>query len=567
MIPSPLSHTNEARALCSLQHRGKLERVKDKHPLSSIRQTLTHELSWVRPRRLTFPNSRINLLFFPSIPISGNKLSQGNPNFPRLLATLATDRRPETSKPDVTIDMLHDDALLEIFDSYRGLVFYIGGRWNWQTLLHVCRRWRYIVLASPRRLDLRIFCDPRTPMRKLPDFWPPIPISVDCAPWLGTNARCKDNIIAALEHRDRVFEIDLSGVPSAELEQIASIMEEPFPVLTRLCVQSRKMNMDGMPQVAVLPLPNAFLGGSAPRLQEFTLYDIAFLALPNLVLSASHFHALHLLDVPHAGYIPPQTMVTFLLALPNLKSLTIGFASPESRPLQMSPPPLTRAVLPSLTNFQFDGASEYLVDFIAQIDTPLLDWLHMTFFSDLVFDIPRLYKFLDRADGLKPFIRAELMLYTWKVVASLRSPSTFGMNITCNVSDWPLESMTRLCDQLIPLLSQVECLEIREEDWVDVLDEQGWLETVDDPDWLEILSPFVSVKSLYISDRLGSIVGEVLEKLTGERVTEVLPALQDLFIEGIRPSRFVPETISTFVSARQLYAHPIVVQCWETEVR
>jgi len=513
------------------------------------------------------PTSELTYCLIPSIPISDDKRGQGNPNFPRLLATPATDQQSETSKPDVTIDMLHDDTLLKIFDSYEKPKSYIDEKWDWQTLLHVCRRWRHIILASPRHLNLRIFCNPRTPMRKLPDFWPPIPISVSCFPGFGTDAQCKDNIIAALEHRDRVFEINLSFAPSAELEQIASTMVEPFPVLTRLHIYPNKMDMDmdmDMTQDAVVALPNAFLGGSAPRLQEFISHRTAFPALPNLVLSASHFHTLDLFDVPHAGYISPQTMVTFLLALPNLKSLTIGFDSPESRPLQISPPPLTRAVLPSLTNFRFDGASGYLVDFIAQIDTPLLDWLHMTFFSDVVIHIPRLSEFLGRTDGLKPFIRAEVRLCSWEVVASLRSSSTFGMNISCKVSDWPLESMTRLCNQLGPLLSQVECLEICGEDWdtLDVLDEQEWQETVDDPDWLGLLRPFVSVKSLYMSDRLGSIVGEVLEKVTGERVTEVLPALKNLFIKGIWPSE---ETMPTFVSARQLYDHPIVVQRWEKE--
>jgi hypothetical protein len=37
-------------------------------------------------------------------------------------------------------------------------------------------------------------------------------------------------------------------------------------------------------------------------------------------------------------------------------------------------------------------------------------------------------------------------------------------------------------------------------------DEQQWQETVDDPDWFELLSPFVSVKNLYIADRLGLIL-------------------------------------------------------------
>ena len=344
--------------------------------------------------------------------------------------------------------MLHDNALLEIFDSYRKLVCHLDGMWKWQKLAHVCRRWRHIVLASPRRLDLRIACNPRTPTRRLLDIWPPFPISISGLTWLRTDSRCKDNVIAALERRDRVFEIDLSYIPSAELGQIASTMEEPFPALTRLRVHpdSRKLDLTTreVTRVAALPLPNAFLGGSAPRLREFTIRNIAFPALPNLVLSATHFQKLQLFDVPHAGYISPQAMATFLLALPNLKSLTIEFPSPESRPLQMTPPPLTHAILPSLTYFQFDGASEYLVDFITQIDTPLLDRLYITFSSDLVFDIPRLYKFLDRTDGRKPFVQAELRLRPWQVMVFLESSSTFEMNIACKVSDWPpLESMTR----------------------------------------------------------------------------------------------------------------------------
>src|ERR1700761_3838148 len=58
----------------------------------------------------------------------------------------------------VTIDMLHDVALLEIFE------FYVYGNWTeaWYTLVHVCRKWRNIVLGSPRRLDLQLFCRART---------------------------------------------------------------------------------------------------------------------------------------------------------------------------------------------------------------------------------------------------------------------------------------------------------------------------------------------------------------------------------------------------------------------
>ena len=513
------------------------------------------------------PTPELTYYLFPSMAVFGDERGQAKPNFSGLLSKLATDRRFEAGGPNVTIDMLHDDALLEIFDSYRQLVSYFDNEiWEWKKLLHVCRRWRHIVLSSPRRLNLRITCDPRTPTRKLLDIWPPFPISVSSSSTIMTDARQKDNIIAALERRDRVFRISLYNIPSAELDQIASAMQEPFPALTRLRVMELAMT-----RVAVPPLPNGFLGGSAPpRPREFTLQGVPFPALPNFVLSASQLRTLHLLNVPHAGYISPQVMVTSLPALPSLESLTITLASPESRPLHMGPPPSTRAVLPSLTNFRFGGASEYLVDFIAQIDTPLLDRLHMTFFSDVVFDIPRLYNFLDRGDERKPFTWAEVRFRPREVVIFLESPSSFKMDITCDVSDWPLESMTQLCGQLIPLLSQVERLEMHEDCWSGNVffdyDEQGWQETVDDPDWLELLNPFVSVKNLYIANRLGLILSTVLKNITGERVTGILPALENLFIRDRWPQphkEFVEKTLAPFVSARQLYDHPIVVRPWE----
>jgi hypothetical protein len=202
----------------------------------------------------------------------------------------------------------------------------------------------------------------------------------------------------------------------------------------------------------------------------------------------------------------------------------------------MSPPPLTRAVLPSLTDFRFGGASEYLADLIAQIDTPLLNRLYMRFFSDLVFEIPRLYKFLDRGDERKPFIQAALGLRPMQAVIFLESPSGFKMDVACEVSDWPLESMTRLCNQLT-LLSQVERLEIHEGYWdgIEFQNEEEWQEIVEDPDWLELLNAFISVKSLYIADRLGLVILlSVLEKIAGERAT-VLPALQNLFISDLWP--------------------------------
>ena len=93
--------------------------------------------------------------------------------------------------------MLPDVALLEIFD------FYLDGEWMeaWHTLVHVCQKWRNVVFGSPRRLNLELSCTGRTPVRETIDAWPRLPISV----WgHGHNKWGMDNIIAALEHNDRI---------------------------------------------------------------------------------------------------------------------------------------------------------------------------------------------------------------------------------------------------------------------------------------------------------------------------------------------------------------------------
>ena len=124
--------------------------------------------------------------------------------------------------------------------------------------------------------------------------------------------------------------------------------------------------------------------------------------------------------------------------------------------------------------------------------------------------------------------------------------------------------MARLYEQLltIPGPSQVEQLELYEEEW-DELVEQRWQDDLDDPRWLRLFDPFDSVKSLYVSERLGPFVASALENLFGESVTEVLPSLDNLFIEGFGSSESVENTIKSFVSIRQSSGYPVIVRRWE----
>ncbi len=70
---------------------------------------------------------------------------------------------------------------------------------------------------------------------------------------------------------------------------------------------------------------------------------------------------------------------------------------------------------------------------------------------------------------------------------------------------------------------------------------------------------------LYLSQNFVPRIAPTLQELVGERVIEVLPALQCLFLEKLHPSGTVQEEIDKFVATRQLAEHPVSVSLWERE--
>ena len=291
------------------------------------------------------------------------------------------------------MDILPDVALLEIFD------FYVDEAWveAWYTLVHVCRKWRNVVFGSPRRLHLRLHCTARTPVREMLDVWPLLPIVIRAS---GREMYGDDNIIAALEHTDRVCGIGIFSVSSSRLETLLAAMRRPFPALAGLRLRS---DSEAAPAV----IPASFLGGSAPRLQILILDRIPFPGLSKLLSSATHLVDLSLWRIPHSGYIPPESMAACLSVLTRLESLVIRFESPQSRPVQKGrlPPSPTRILLPVLIELQFFGVSEYLEVLVARIDAPILDKLDITFFQQLIFDTPQLTQFISHTPSSRHKIK------------------------------------------------------------------------------------------------------------------------------------------------------------------
>ena len=86
---------------------------------------------------------------------------------------------------------------------------------------------------------------------------------------------------------------------------------------------------------------------------------------------------------------------------------------------------------------------------------------------------------------------------------------------------------------------------------------------VETPQWLDLFHPFAGLEDLHIGRGLVLHYALALRELAGERVTEVLPALQNLFIEGLEPSGPIQEALGRFVAARQLSGLPVTVHSWD----
>ena len=457
------------------------------------------------------------------------------------------------------IDVLPDDVLLEIFD------FYIIINWNspfevksveaWQSLVHVCRRWRSLVFESRRRLNLQLYCTHKTPARDALDTWPALPLIV-----AGDISSGTDNIIAALGQTNRVCKVALWALADRQLERVLAAMQVPLPELTGL----RLRLYDIYPDREVPVIPDSFLGGSALRLRSFGLDHIPFPGLPKLLSSATHLVALTLSNIPHSGYISPKAMIALLSMLSSLDSLTLQFRSPQSRPDWGSPilPPLRRSILPALTSLVFKGVTEYLEELMIGIDTPQLDRMFITFFNQIDFDTPRLAQFINCTTPLRAPDKAHVQFGDDSAHIELSASSitpNLSIAISCREPDWQLSFFEQVCNTSLDPLSMVEDFYIERQYNRGTSRKNNAIENTL---WLQLLLPFTAVKNLYLSKESAPGIVAALQELVGGRITEVLPSLQNIFIEGLEPSGPFQENIGRFVATRRLSGHPIAISDW-----
>ena len=404
--------------------------------------------------------------------------------------------------------------------------------WKWHRLAHVCQKWRRIIFRSQHRLGLRIFCQDGAPIENFLASWPTFPL-VAIFNSDGKSKNIPKNVMAALRRPDRLCEIDFH-VTSSMLASIVEVTQKPCQALEII-----RITVEDSTGPSVL-VGKRFLGGSAPHLRKIKMdgVPLPFPEIRQVLLSTNNLVELHISKIPNEAYFSPSDLVAGLSTSVQLERLTVDFHSPASfPPPSMTRSPSQRSTLPSLIFLKFHCESEYLEEFVAQIELPSLSNVAIKLFNDIFFEIPWFCKFLSRlnalgshawaivthnVDSVSVLLSREVTLECW---SDSGSENCF-LETPCRRLDWQLSFITQITSQLSPLLSSVHSLSIR--------GDRGFptgQEDVDSTQWLEAFQPFTHVNHLYVLvDRLVPCIMQAL--VTEDMTAEVLPELTLLHMNG-----------------------------------
>jgi hypothetical protein len=204
-----------------------------------------------------------------------------------------------------------------------------------------------------------------------------------------------------------------------------------------------------------------------------------------------------------------------------------------------------------------------LEEIVGRIDAPALDKVTISFFNQLVFDTPRLRDFFSRTEVFREPHRADVTVSTNITLSLFRLEGTvehhiLDVTISSRVTEWQLSSLAQFCRSSLPPLPTLECFRI--EGYTIKGLNQVSIDDMESSQWLEPLHPFVAVRDLVlpVEFQAASHVATALRELTGDTVTEVLPALQRVFVNHVYVEH-IQEAFAPFITVRQLSGRPVYV--------
>ena len=142
---------------------------------------------------------------------------------------------------------------------------------------------------------------------------------------------------------------------------------------------------------------------------------------------------------------------------------------------------------------------------------------------------PRLAQFVCRTPTLRKPNKAHIQFNEYDMTFSLLALGRLNIKTARAGSIPRISSIVQICSSFLDPLSTVEDLYIERQFLHEEFDiEENTL-------WLQLLVPFTAVKNLYLSKDFVPGTTIALQELIGGRITEVLPSLQNTFVDGHEP--------------------------------
>ena len=423
--------------------------------------------------------------------------------------------------------------LLNIFDWYR--LYNTTSEeqsWNlerwWYKPLHVCRKWRNLILTSPTRLDLHLVCTYGVPVEAMLSHSPPLPLII-YYPAIPTNISAADeeSAVFALQQHERVHRVHVAASTTV-LCNFFKAMNCEFPMLESLFLHLSTESRAG------LELPEKLL---APLLHHLTLSNISLPIQSQLLRQAEGLITLRLWNAPASSEFNPAHLVAQLVGMSHLEVLMVQFYTPiPKRRFEILAQP-TAITLPSLKLLAFRGGSTYLEGILTQLNAPLLSTLEIEFFNQLTFNLGGLHQFVHTTGNFKfrsteihfdkEFVSVIMALHPERADSHL-----FLVKVKCRPLGWQAACASQICHALEPVLAGVERLTL-------ALHKDGSVLRQDEIDiekWHGLLRTFAGAQSLRLS---GSLVGDLFRslQLDEEKLPlDLLPKLRELTGAPARPT-------------------------------
>ena len=477
---------------------------------------------------------------------------------------LSTNTWPTHNKPPSTlIHTLDDDSLLSIFSFCRPLILdenkasddeNLGGQWSrerwWYRLVHVCRRWRDLMLQSPSYLRLSLLCTRRTPVADMLANSPHLPLIIDYLDE-GTTTEDEEGIILALQHHDRVRHIRLRS-PISKLQKAIISLDGEFPILEYLLIHHKYPRPANIHDTRFY-IPETF---RAPNLRHLSLMGIDIPVESSILTTMGNLVTLNLDLIQASAYFHTSYLLGWISRMPQLEILRICFGPilPSNHVVErqlLRAPIMTHVTLPDLRWFGFSGSSDYLEALLPWVNFPPLEKVQIYFFRQPTYSIPHLERYIGSTWNFRP-ITITLNFYPYHVDMTAHSPTSFlSMGFWGQFFEWQVVSAAQVFHTLRTVFSAAEHLTLQYT--------RGDIASfpIDDTDrtqWRKLLRPFSKVKTILVDDNLVEQFSHSLQPGEGESPIELLPELQEL---SYRSKDASCDVFAQFIDARQKAGHPV----------